>query len=102
LQRGVFWVTRAKENLKCEVLQALPVAGRILRDEIIALHTASACADYPYLMRRITALVEIDGREQEMVFLTNDMEWSPAGVADLYRCRWSNKTKLLIRQRRAL
>jgi IS4 transposase len=33
--------------------------------------------------------VEIDGREQEMVFLTNNMEWSPASVADLYRCRWS-------------
>ena len=40
-------------------------------------------------MRRITALVEIDGKEQEMVFLTNNLEWSPASVADLYRCRWS-------------
>jgi len=89
LQRGVFWVTRAKENMACEVLQALPVAGRILRDEIIGLRTASALIDYPELMRRITALVEIDGREVEMVFLTNNMEWSPASVADLYRCRWS-------------
>jgi hypothetical protein len=88
-QRGVFWVTRAKENLACEVLQALPVAGRILRDEIIALRTASARADYPELLRRLTALVEVDGREVEMVFLTNNLEWSPASVADLYRCRWS-------------
>ncbi len=89
LQRGVFWVTRAKENMACEVLKALPVAGRILRDEIIGLRTASALLDYPDLMRRITALVEIDGREVEMVFLTNNMQWSPASVADLYRCRWS-------------
>lgn len=89
LRRGVFWVTRAKENMAFEVLKALPVAGRILRDEIIALRTASALADYPDLMRRITALVEIDGREVEMVFLTNNMEWSPASVADLYRNRWS-------------
>jgi hypothetical protein len=89
LRRGVFWVTRAKENMAFEVLKALPVAGRILRDEIIALRTASASADYPEMMRRITALVEIDGREQEMVFLTNNMEWSPASVADLYRNRWS-------------
>jgi len=88
-QRGVFWVTRAKENLACEVIGALPAAGRILRDELIALRTASACADYPDLLRRITALVEIDGREQEMVFLTNNMGWSPASVADLYRSRWS-------------
>jgi hypothetical protein len=34
LQRGVFWVTRAKENMAYEVLKALPVAGRILRDEL--------------------------------------------------------------------
>ena len=89
LQRGVFWVTRAKDNMAYEVLKALPVTGRILRDEIIVLRTVSALADYPELMRRITALVEIDGRDQEMVFLTNNMEWSPASVADLYRCRWS-------------
>ena len=23
-----------------------------------------------------------------MVFLTNNLEWSPATVSDLYRCRW--------------
>ena len=44
LQRGVFWVTRAKENMACEVLKALPVAGRILRDEIVGLRTACALA----------------------------------------------------------
>jgi hypothetical protein len=89
LQRGVFWVSRAKENMACEVIKALPVAGRILRDEIICLRNATAFADYPELMRRITALVEIDGREQELVFLTNNLEWSPVSVADLYRNRWS-------------
>ena len=89
LQRGVFWVTRAKENIACEVLKALPVAGRILRDEIIGLRTAGASTAYPDVMRRVTALVEIDGREVEMVFLTNNLDWSPASVADLYRCRWS-------------
>jgi len=89
LKRGVFWVTRAKDNMVYEVLHTLPVSGRILRDEIIALSNVGALAAYPELMRRITALVEIDGIEQEMVFLTNNMEWSPASVADLYRCRWS-------------
>jgi Transposase DDE domain len=89
LQRGVFWVTRAKDNMAAEVLHSLPVTGRILRDELIALSNAPALADYPELLRRITALVEVDGVEQEMVFLTNNMEWSPASVSDLYRCRWS-------------
>ena len=86
---GVFWVTGAKDNMVAQVLHSLPVAGRILSDEIISLRNPAARADYPELMRRITALVEIDGREQELVFLTNNMEWSPASVADLYRCRWS-------------
>ena len=89
LQRGVFWVTRAKDNMAAEVLQSLPVSGRILRDELIALRNPSALADYPELMRRITALVEVDGVEQEMVFLTNNLEWSATSVTDLYRCRWS-------------
>jgi len=40
------------------------------------------------LMRRIVALVAIDGEEREMVFLTNNLQWSPRSIADLYRCRW--------------
>jgi hypothetical protein len=39
-------------------------------------------------MRRVVALVEIDGEKREMTFLTNSLEWSPRNVADLYRCRW--------------
>jgi len=90
LQRGVFWVTRAKENMAYHVITTLPVSGgNILRDELIVLSTPSAANDYPDVLRRITALVEVDGCEQEMVFLTNNVEWSPVSVADLYRCRWS-------------
>jgi len=39
-------------------------------------------------LRRVVALVEVDGKEKEMTFLTNHLEWSPRSVADLYRCRW--------------
>src|SRR5258708_2008194 len=39
-------------------------------------------------MRRVRALVEIDGKEREMEFLTNNVSWSATSVADLYRCRW--------------
>jgi hypothetical protein len=87
--RGIFWVTRAKDNLAYEVLAPLPADGRILRDEIIALRHAGAFAAYPEALRRITARVEIDGREQALTFLTNNLAWSPLSVADLYRCRWS-------------
>lgn len=89
-ERGVFWVTRAKVNMAYEIIATLPVpGGHILRDELIVLSCPDALQDYPEVLRRITALVEIDGRQQEMVFLTNNLEWSPASVADLYRNRWS-------------
>jgi hypothetical protein len=89
MRRGVFWVSRAKDNLAYKVVGKLPAAGKILRDEIIAFSTAATARSYPDVVRRIAALVEVDGREQELVFLTNNLQWSPASVADLYRCRWS-------------
>ena len=36
-------------------------------------------------MRRVRALVEVDGKEREMEFLTNNLQWSARSVADLYR-----------------
>jgi hypothetical protein len=89
-QRGVCWVTRAKDNLAYDVVGELPVTGtRILRDELIVLSNPAVAKDFPGLLRRVVALVEIDGSEQEMVFLSNNLEWSPASIADLYRNRWS-------------
>jgi hypothetical protein len=90
LERGVFWVTRAKENLAYQVIGKLPVAGaHIVRDELIVFSSATAAGAYPEVLRRVVALVEIEGQPQEMVFLTNNTDWSPASIADLYRCRWS-------------
>jgi len=36
----------------------------------------------------VTAQVEVDGEERDMVFLTNNQTWSAGSVADLYRSRW--------------
>ena len=87
-ERGVSWVTRAKDNMAYDVVQPMPQSKdpKILRDEVIVLSNPNQPA--PELMRRIVALVEIDGVEREMVFLSNNLEWSPRSVADLYRCRW--------------
>ena len=87
-ERGIFWVTRAKENLACEVVRKMPRSKdeKILKDELICLSNPNKPA--PEVMRRVVAQVEIDGEEREMTFLTNNLEWSPRSVADLYRCRW--------------
>ena len=90
LQRGVFWVTRAKDNLQFKVVQRRikKPAGKILRDDEIRLAGARGRAQHPQLLRRVVAWVEVDGVEREMVFLTNNFEWAASTVAELYRCRW--------------
>jgi len=86
-ERGVFWVTRAKENMAYTVARRLSQpGGKMVRDEAILLNDLDKAA--PELMRRVVALVEVEGQQREMVFLTNNLNWSPRSVADLYRCRW--------------
>lgn len=88
--RGVFWVTRAKDNMKCRCVKrrlSRP-KGNILRDDIVVLTVATSRAAYPERLRRIVAIVEIEGVPTEMTFITNNIEWSAASIADIYKCRW--------------
>jgi hypothetical protein len=84
-ERGVFWVTRAKDNMRYHVCKKRKVSGNILRDDEITLKTNSSKADYPQRMRRIVARVEVDGKEVEMVFITNNMEWAASSICGLGR-----------------
>lgn len=89
-QRGVFWVTRAKENLDYRVVQRRQrqPQGQVLRDDLIQLRGPKSQRLYPEVMRRVVARVELQGQWVEMAFLTNNLAWAPQSVADLYRCRW--------------
>src|SRR5713101_3829299 len=88
--RLIFWVTRAKENLSYKVVRCYQkgAVGKILRDDLIRLKAPASRREYPELMRRIVALVEVEGREVEMVFLSNNLQWSAESIVELYRCRW--------------
>ena len=88
--RGVFWVTRAKDDLACRVKRRYQrgAAGKILSDDLVELTARPSRKDFPELMRRIVALVEVDGKEVAMVFLSNNLEWSAASIVELYGCRW--------------
>jgi len=89
-QRGVFWVTRARDDFRYRVVKKLAKSKdkRILRDELVELTVFRSHRAYRQPMRRIVARVEVDGKEVEMVFITNNLEWSAGTIADLYRCRW--------------
>lgn len=88
-RRGVFWVTRAKDNMRYHVCKKRKVSGDILRDDEITLKTTKSKNDYPKRMRRIVALVEVDGKKIEMVFLTNNLDWAASSVCELYQSRWA-------------
>jgi hypothetical protein len=89
-ERGVFWVSRAKDNMRYKILEQLHTTEnrRILHDEIIELTVGHSQQAYPQRLRRIVALVEVDGKATELTFLTNNFTWSAWTVAELYRCRW--------------
>lgn len=88
--RGVFWVTRAKDNLRYRVSKRRikRAEGRVLRDDEIVLRTPLSRTYYPKRLRLVRAIVERDGKDVEMVFITNNFEWAPNSIADLYKHRW--------------
>jgi hypothetical protein len=88
-RRGVFWVTRAKDNMNYHVCKKRKVSGNILRDDEITLRSKGPKRDYPKRMRRIIARVEVDGRLVEMAFLTNNLDWAASSTCDLYQSRWA-------------
>jgi hypothetical protein len=84
--RGVQWVTRAKDNMKWRAVKTLTKGKQnILKDQLVALTGAKHKG---MQMRRVEARVEVDGEWRVMVFITNNLEWSPQSVCDLYRRRW--------------
>lgn len=87
--RGVYWVTRAKDNTAYDVLQQSNTGGeKILRDCVVGLKYYNSKMAYPHKLRLVRASVQVEGKEQVMEFITNNLDWSAASVADLYRCRW--------------
>lgn len=80
--RGVWWVTRAKDNMSFRVYRNLVKnEGKIVRDQMVRI-------DGGRVVRRVEAWVEVDGEDRLMVFITNNPTWSPTSVCDLYRRRW--------------
>ena len=63
--------------------------GNILRDDIVILKSKLSLEKYPIKFRRIVAIVEVDKKLVEMTFISNNIEWSPNSICDLYKCRWS-------------
>jgi hypothetical protein len=89
-QRGVNWVTRAKEGMNFRVVRRYQQGrvGNILRDDMVQMKSSASRRLYPAWLRRVVAMVEVDGKLRQMTFLSDNLEWSAQTIVDLYRCRW--------------
>jgi hypothetical protein len=87
-EAGVFFVTRAKENMVYEVVEEreVPQRGNILSDETICLTGVGAEEKCPYPLRRI--VVWDDENAREIVVLTNLFGFAASTVAAIYKERW--------------
>ncbi len=89
-ERGVSWVSRAKDNMQYRTVKKLDTTSHrsILRDEIIELTGVRTKQRYPKQLRLVEAIIEVDGKDVAMTFLSNNLDWSAWTVAELYRARW--------------
>ena len=89
--RGVFFVVRQKKNMRFKSVRTLPKGGDacVVADELVEPALTRSKGLYPFPLRRVTARVEVDGKLREMVFLTDNFDWSARTVAELYKARWS-------------
>ena len=79
-------------KLRCVKRLSKTPVGRILRDDIVVVAKSNKRKEYPERLRRVTALVEVNGKDIEMVFFSNNLEWAPSSICDLYKLRWSIET----------
>lgn len=85
-ERGVFFVSRLRDNALFEVLREREVTphGNILEDQIIRL-TGAPCG-CPHPLRRIVAVREDTG--EIFVFVTNHHGLAASTIAAIYKERW--------------
>ena len=91
-ERGITFVGRERHRFKYKVVAAVPkdkLPAGIVSDERVALANRYTKRKYTSAVRRVRAIVEIDGRKREMVFVTNNFTWSARTIADLYKSRWT-------------
>ncbi len=89
MERGVFWITRAKSNMSYRVVKKFKSKNKaIIKDAEIKLKGIRTSKAYPKTFRLIIANVERDGKKVRMEFITNNFEWAPSSICDLYKTRW--------------
>ena len=105
-QRGVIWVTRVKDNMNYEIMGQQLTEEEIQQAEYMHVNkifmgqqpivlsdyrikiNEQLRGKYPLELRLVVACVLINGTPYKMKFITNQFEWSPYSICELYLARW--------------
>ena len=87
-KRRVWFVTRARENLNCEVIgqQSGPLGPGVIADKTIRLCVYNSRQAYPDALRLVTYYDREQGHTYR--FLTNNFTLAVSTIARIYRARW--------------
>jgi len=86
-QMGSLFVGRMKINACYEVIESRAKrSNQAHSDELIRLSSDKAKTDFPIPLRRI--IFERAEDKKRLVFISNDLDRSAKGIADLYKQRW--------------
>ena len=90
-QRDVSWVMRAKDNMSYDITEELEFTSGtgVQLDYMIQLKNSYSQDKYPENMRLIQAYVEVKGETKLMTFFSNNFDWAPTSIIDLYKSRWA-------------
>ena len=87
-RKGVFFVTRMKENADyiTEETRGVPQGRNVLSDERIRFAGYNAIEDCPHILRRIVVWDAVN--QKEIVLLTNHLEFGASTISAIYKDRW--------------
>jgi transposase len=87
-QCRAFYVTRAKENLRCEIISSgkADQSAGIISDQMVRLTGYKSSRSYPEMFRLV--IYEDYASEVVYKFITNDFNLPALTIAELYRERW--------------
>lgn len=95
-QKGLFFITRCKANVRYEYLETFKnIQGRLadglrfVQDIKVNLYgSAEQLLDHPFRLIEVDVLDGEAGKESKLYFLTNIYEMSAMDIARAYRRRW--------------
>lgn len=93
--RGAFWVTRAKDNMKYAIVRNLKIGNQKNIHWDAEVRWTGKKSNKLYggkTVRLVCATVMVKNKPKYMVFMTNNMEWAASSICDLYQSRWAIET----------